>query len=197
MLSDPDLVAEIRERDAHAFETLLERYGESIRHHLARIVDDDAAAQDLVQEAFLRVWTHAEQWNGGGTVAGWIYRIATNLAFNHLRSLRRRQEQPLEARAREDEAEQGYLPAWMVDPSPGPEIEFESIERREQFRHLVQGLPKDKREILVLVHEMEMSLQAAADELGIPAGTAKSRLHYAKKHLARQWQDMETQGEKF
>lgn len=192
MLSDQDLVERTRgvERDAHAFEALLARYGQVIHRHLARLVGDDAAAQDLVQEAFLRVWTRAEQWNGRGTFAGWLYRIATNLAFNYLRSMRRRREQPLEAQPDEDQAEQDYLPAWMMDPSPGPDAAFESVERRERFRRLVQGLPEDKREVLYLVHQMEMSIQAAAEELGIPEGTAKSRLHYAKKRLARQWQDM-------
>ncbi len=191
MLSDQDLVQRILERDAHAFEAIFERYAETIRRHLARLVENDVAAQDLVQETFLRVWTRAEQWDGRGSFAGWLYRIATNLAFNHLRSMRRRREQPLEeALAAEDEAEQDYLSAWMMDPSPGPDAAFESIEQHEQFRHLVQGLPEDKRDVLYLVHEMEMSIQAAADELGIPEGTAKSRLHYAKKRLAREWQDV-------
>jgi len=194
MLSDQDLVQHILERDAHAFEAIFERYTETIRRHLARLVENDAVAQDLVQETFLRVWTRAEQWDGRGSFAGWLYRIATNLAFNYLRSMRRRREQPLEVLAAEDEAEQDYLPAWMMDPSPGPDAAFESIEQREQFRHLVQGLPEDKREVLHLVHEMEMSIQAAAEELGIPEGTAKSRLHYAKKRLAQQWQDLETRG---
>jgi len=190
MFSDQDLVQRILERDAHAFEALLERYAETIRRHLARLVDDDAAAQDLMQETFLRVWTRAEQWDGRGSFAGWLYRIATNLAFNYLRSMRRRREQPLETLVAEDEAEQDYLPAWMMDPSPGPDAAFESIERSERFRHLVQGLPEDKRDVLYLVHEMEMSIHDAADELGIPEGTAKSRLHYAKKRLAREWQDI-------
>ena len=53
-------------------------------------------AQDLVQEVFLRVWTRAEQWQGKGTFAGWLNRMAMNLALNHLRSIRRRRERPLE-----------------------------------------------------------------------------------------------------
>lgn len=190
MLSDQDLVARILERDAHAFETLFERYAETIRRHLKRIVDNEAAVQDVVQETFLRVWTRAEQWDGRGPFVGWLYRIATNLAFNYLRSIRRRREQPLEAQPDEDQVGPGYLPAWIMDPSPGPDAVFESMERRERFHRLVQGLPEDKREVLHLVHEMEMSIQAAAEELGIPEGTAKSRLHYAKKRLARDWQDI-------
>jgi RNA polymerase sigma-70 factor (ECF subfamily) len=195
MLSDQDLAERVQAGDVQAFEALFDRYGEMIRRHLAHIVRNEAAAQDLVQEVFLRVWTRAEQWDGRGAFKAWLYRIATNLAFNYLRSVRRRREQPLEALAAEDESEQDYLPAWMMDPSPGPDAAFESIERSERFRHLVQGLPEDKRDVLYLVHQMEMGIQAAAEELGIPEGTAKSRLHYAKKRLAREWQDLETHGE--
>ena len=195
MLSDQDLAERVQAGDVQAFEALFDRYGEMIRRHLAHIVRNEAAAQDLVQEVFLRVWTCAEQWDGRGAFKAWLYRIATNLAFNYLRSVRRRREQPLEALAAEDESEQDYLPAWMMDPSPGPDAAFESIERSERFRHLVQGLPEDKRDVLYLVHQMEMGIQAAAEELGIPEGTAKSRLHYAKKRLAREWQDLETHGE--
>lgn len=202
MLSDQDLVARILERDAHAFEALFERYAEMIRRHLARIVDNEAAAQDVLQETFLRVWTRAEQWDGRGSFAGWLYRIATNLAFNHLRSVRRRREQPLEIQDNEGESEsegeRNLLPSWVADDStPSPDAAMEQAERQEQVQRLVASLPQDKREVLILVHEMEMSIHDAADELGIPEGTAKSRLHYAKKRLARQWQDMETQGEKF
>ena len=193
MLSDQDLIERTRgvERDAHAFEALFERYGDVIRRHLARLVGEDAAAQDLAQEAFLRVWTRAEQWDGRGSFAGWLYRIATNLAFNYLRSVGRRRELSLEGEDDEAGGGEGSLaPAWMMDPSPGPDAVFESTERHERFQRLVQGLPEDKREVLYLVHEMEMSVQAAAQELGIPEGTAKSRLHYAKKRLARDWQDI-------
>lgn len=190
MLSDQDLVAHILERDAHAFETLFERYAEMIHRHLKRVVDNEAAVQDVIQETFLRVWTRAEQWDGRGSFVGWLYRIATNLAFNYLRSMRRRREQPLEAQPDEDAAGPDYPPAWIMDPSPGPDAVFESMERRERFQRLVQSLPEDKREVLHLVHEMEMSIQAAAEKLGIPEGTAKSRLHYAKRRLARQWQDI-------
>ena len=60
------------------------------------LVRDEPAAEDLLQETFLRVWTRAGQWNGQGTFKGWLFRIATNLALNHLRTRRRRPEQPLE-----------------------------------------------------------------------------------------------------
>src|ERR671932_347450 len=90
--SDPELLAQIRARDAGAFETLFARYRELVRRQAQRIVRDESAADDLVQEVFLRVWTRSEQWDGRGACKAWLFRIATNLALNHLRTVRRRRE---------------------------------------------------------------------------------------------------------
>jgi RNA polymerase sigma-70 factor (ECF subfamily) len=193
MLSDRDLIERVLQRDARAFETLFERYEEPMRRHLARIVREDAAVKDLLQEVFLRVWTRGEQWNGLGPFKAWLYRVATNLALNHLRSVRRKREQPLEVPDDwSEDDEEDLVPAWMVDASAlGPDRVLELSERRELFRRLVEGLPEEKREVFRLVHEMEMSMRDAADELGIPEGTVKSRLYYARKELARGWQGLE------
>jgi RNA polymerase sigma-70 factor (ECF subfamily) len=191
-LSDQGLVGRILERDGRAFQVLFERYGEMIRRHLARMVQDNAMAQDLVQEVFLRVWTHADQWDGRGSFKAWLYRIATNLALNHLRTVRRRKEQPLEIAGEWDDADENAVPAWVVETdAPEPEDVLEMAERHERYRRLVDRLPKDKRDVLHLVHEMEMSHQDAADELGIPEGTVKSRLYYAKQRLAQEWRESE------
>ncbi len=194
ILSDQELIERVCERDASAFETLFERYGEVIRRHLARTVRDEAAAQDLLQEVFLRVWMRAEQWSGRGSFKAWLYRIATNLALNHLRSVRRKREQPLDVfnEWSDDEDETSPAPAWLIDTSAlGPDAALEQTERRARARQLVEKLPREKREVFRLVHEMEMSMQDAADELGIPEGTVKSRLYYAKRRLAHQWKNLD------
>jgi RNA polymerase sigma-70 factor (ECF subfamily) len=192
--SDQDLIERILERDAQtrarALETLFERYGDMIRRHATRIVQDSAAAQDVTQEAFLRVWTRAEQWDGSGSFKAWLYRIATNLALNHLRSVRRKREQPLViADEWDDDEEESPVPAWMVDDAAlDPQAAIELVEQHQRCQRLIDRLPEEKREVFHLVHEMEMSLRDAADELDIPEGTVKSRLYYAKKRLAHEWQ---------
>lgn len=193
MQSDQELIGQIQKRDVAAFETLFARYRDSIRRLVARTVRDDSTAEDLVQEAFLRVWTCAAQWNGRGEFKAWLFRIATNLAFNHLRTVRRRRQQPLEMPPDEIDAEEESLsaPDWMIDTSSlRPDAQLEKAERHELLWQLVDGLPKDKRQVLHLVYEADLDLQETAATLGIPEGTVKSRLHYTMKRLAREWKEI-------
>ena len=184
-LPDQNLIECIQDQQAWAFEALFERYESAIRRHLCSIVRDEPAAEDLLQETFLRVWTRAGQWSGQGTFKGWLFRIATNLALNHLRTRKRRPELPLEPPDTiMDEDDLPDTPGWLVDTaSLGPDAVMEQVEQDARLRQILEDLPEEKREVLQLVHQMEFSLREAADELGIPEGTAKSRLHYAREKV--------------
>ena len=196
--SDQFLIDKIRERDAEAFETLWARYSTAVRRHIIHTVQDESAAEDLVQEAFLRIWTSAAQWDGRGNFKAWFFRIATNLALNYLRTVRRRKQQPLEIPLDDfDDAEESSSdPDWMIDTSlRSPD---EMLEQTEQFNllwRLVEELPAEKREVLHLVYQKDMNLREAAAEIGIPEGTVKSRLHYSIKRLAREWKEIEDEHE--
>lgn len=191
--SDQTLICKIVKRDAVAFETLFARHSTSVRQHILSIVRTESTAEDLVQEVFLRVWTRAEQWNGQGEFKGWLFRIATNLTLNYLRTVRRRRQEPLETPPDEfeDEDERPADPDWMIDTSShGPEVIVEQTERSQLLWQLVDGLSQEKREVLHLIYQKEMALREAAIELGIPEGTVKSRLHYSIRHLAREWKEI-------
>lgn len=191
--SDQTLICKIVKRDAAAFETLFARHSMPLRQHILNIVRTESAAEDLVQEVFLRVWTRAEQWNSQGEFKAWLFRIATNLALNHLRTVRRRRQEPLEALPDEfgDEDERPSDPDWLIDTSShGPEVMVEQAEQSQLLWQLVDGLPQEKREILHLIYQREMALREAAVELGIPEGTVKSRLHYSIRHLGREWKEI-------
>jgi RNA polymerase sigma-70 factor (ECF subfamily) len=183
----------LQERDGRAFDALLAHYGKGVRRHIARIVRDEAADDDLSQQVFLRVWTRAEQWKGQGPFEAWLYRIATNLALNHLRTVRRRKEHPLEVQPppapleedpRHPEDEESRAPGWMIDDSAlgGP------TDRAERLSRLKETLSEEQREALRLVIEEDMGIKDAADALGVPEGTLKSRLYYAKKRLTHEWE---------
>lgn len=191
MQADAELMDLIQARDVGAFDALRLRYAHPILRHLMSIVHNADVAEDLLQETLLRVWTKAEQWDSRGTVKSWLFRIATNLALNSLRSTSRRREVPLGGRI-ESEDDETAAPGWMIDSiTPGPEAVLESAERRATLRKLVEGLPDEKRELIRLVYEAEMEVKEAAQTLGIPEGTAKSRLHYSTRYLAREWRNLE------
>ena len=158
--------------------------------HIARIVREPAATEDLVQEVFLRVWTRAEQWQGSGSVKGWLYRIATNLSLNHLRSVKRRPQQPLEIPT--DDDDDSPIPGWMVDASAlTPEAQLEIVEQQKRLGQLINALPPDKQDVFRMVYDDEMDLQGVADALQIPEGTVKSRLYHSRKRLSKQWSQLE------
>jgi RNA polymerase sigma-70 factor (ECF subfamily) len=191
---DDELLERVRERDSGAFELLFERYREMIQRHLARLVRDQSAADDLAQEVFLRVWLRAEQWDGRGAVRAWLFRIATNLGLNHLRSVGRRRERPLELSPDRFDAEsESAVPGWMIDAaSLGPDAQLAFADQRRRLRGLVEELPEEKREVFRMVVEAEMQTREVAEALGMPEGTVRSRLHHARKRLARDWLDFDS-----
>jgi RNA polymerase sigma-70 factor (ECF subfamily) len=191
MASDSELVALVCEHNTDAFEALSTRYREIIYRHVLSTVHDSDATEDVVQEVFLRIWTHAEQWNGRGTFKAWLFRIATNLALNYLRTVKRRRQQSLEMPSDPlDEDDESSIPEWMANHAlPGPDVILELGERSKLLQQLVNGLPEEKREVFRLIHDDEMEMRQVAETLGIPEGTVKSRLYYANRRLAREWRD--------
>ena len=194
MQSDRELIEQIRERNSDAFEILFERYRYVLQKHILRTVRDESASEDLVQEVFLRVWTCAVQWNGRGELRSWLYRIATNLALNYLRTVHRRRQQPLEIPEDSYDDEDGdpaYMPAWLIDNTwLEPQTMLERAEQTEFLWEFVDDLPDTKREVLHLVYAEEMEIRQVADELGVPIGTVKSRLHYTLRRLARELKEL-------
>lgn len=191
--SDAKLIQKILERDPDAFAVLFDRYIGQVTGHLTRMLRDVGAADDVAQEVFLRVWNRADQWSGAGSFRGWLFRIATNLALNHLRGKKRRREQPLEMPSlHEEDDEDNPVPGWMIDrASLGPDAQVENAEQRQMLQKMIGDLPKEKRDVFEMVHNEDLELQEVANRLGIPEGTVKSRLFHARRKLADAWRDSE------
>jgi RNA polymerase sigma-70 factor (ECF subfamily) len=193
LASDRELIGRIEQRDGQALELLMRRHGPAVRDHLLRMLRDEAAADDILQEVCLRLWEKAAQWRCEGTLRAWLTQMATNLAMNHIRGVRRRRQTPLELPRNDPERDgEDLVPGWMIDESaldPGDIVS--DAEERAILRDLLQGLPDEKREVLKMIHEKEMPQAEVARVLGIPLGTVKSRLHYACRQLARRWQDIQ------
>jgi RNA polymerase sigma-70 factor (ECF subfamily) len=192
--TDRELVDRVVGGDQEAFSLLFARHRASVGRHLERILRDPVAADDLTQEVFLRLWERGGQWKAEAPLHSWLLRIATNLALNHLRSVKRRREQPMASPpplSEDDDEDESKVPAWMIDDATlRPDEVLHQSERRRLLSQSVEQLSEDKREVFELVYEAHMETRQVAAELGIPEGTVKSRMHHARKEIARSWQEL-------
>jgi len=189
--TDGALLDRVRSGDSAAFESLVERYRDAVHRHVAAMLRDPGDAGDVTQEVFLRVWERADQWSGIGAVRSWLFRIATNVTLNHLRSVRRRREQPLRnvcATGGGSPEESGAHDV-ADDASTRPDEVVDQAEGAQLLRRLVEGLPVPLRDTVALSCDADADVEVVADRLGIPPGTVKSRLHYARKRLMREWKE--------
>ena len=197
--ADPDrkLVAAILNKNRKAAAEFVSKYSDPVyRYARYRLMPRIDMVDDLVQEVFLCLWNRSDQWECRGTLQGWLLRIGTNLAYNHLRSVRRRREQPIEPvpwSGGGEEEDDALTPGWLVDDaSLGPDALAEQRERRQWLERRIDELPEEKREVVRMVHDAEMEMREVAERLGVPEGTVKSRLYHARKELAEQWRKIET-----
>ncbi len=151
------------------FEAILTAHERPILNYLIRLVGQREDAEDLTQETFLRLYTNLRRIDTGRNVRGWLYRVATNLAFDALRKRKRLKEAPLEA------AEE--VPA----PASRPADWAEGLDIR---RALIR-LPHLHQSVLLLYYHDEFSYREIASILNIPLGTLKTHLRNARQELGR------------
>lgn len=192
--TDEELAAGVVRGEPEAFALLFARHRAGVRRHLLRIQPDEAAADDLTQEVFLRLWRRAEQRQGDAPFRSWLLRIATNLALNHVRTVRRRREQPIEPApptAAEVDDDDRIPPGWMIDAAAtSPDDALIRDDRRRLLQGVVGQLSDEKQEVIRMVYDARMETRQVASELGIPEGTVKSRLFHARRQLARSWAEL-------
>jgi RNA polymerase sigma-70 factor (ECF subfamily) len=146
-----------------------------------RLTGSRDAAEDLLQETFLRVVRMIPEYQHAGKFEAWLFRIAANLARDHVRRVRRRgQPLPLHGFGNPDEPGPPEL-AHAAQPDPdGGLLKSEAEQRLGAALH---KLPELDREIILLRHFSELSFREIAELLEIPLGTALARAHRALKRL--------------
>jgi len=167
------LLARARQGDLPAFEEVVRRYQRRVYGVARRIVRSHAVADDVAQEAFLRAWRSLDRFDLGRPFGPWVCRIAANLAVNHVRS----------PRAREDPLPEG--PGETATTAGDPLHSLLDRESQEVLDRALDELSADQRAVFVLRTVEEMSYQEIAEALGVQPGTVMSRLFRARERLAR------------
>jgi len=188
-MSDEDLLLEYRAiGDEGMFAQLVHRYERELYSYLRRYLNDASLAEDAFQATFLQVHLKCDQFDTDRKFRPWLYSIATNQAIDSQRRNRRHKAVSLDRNNRKDSDDQvGTLLEMMENRQPGPLAELEAGERQAWVRNAVESLPDQYRAPVTLIYYQGLKYQEAAEILGIPVGTAKSRMHTAILKLNEMW----------
>jgi RNA polymerase sigma-70 factor (ECF subfamily) len=168
-----------RDGDAAAFDGLFQRWASPLLRYLERMLRDAAAAEDLVQEVFLRVHRARERYTPDARFSTWLYRIATNLALNELRRPRRRDPH-------QSTDEDGAV--WLVsDASPTDEIVDARRQGEAALREL-EALPERQRAALWLTAIEGLAYSEVAAALDVSEKVVKALVHRGRSALAEKLQ---------
>jgi RNA polymerase sigma-70 factor, ECF subfamily len=180
-MDDAAIMLELRAGNMAGFDFLIQKYRKPIIHFMYRMVRNQAVAEELAQEVFLRVYRSRETYRAEARFSTWLYRIATNLGVNHARD-NRHERTASTVYLDETDSETGMTPD-VADSTPGAEARLLSQERLNAIRQHVMELPERQR-VAVLMHKYEgLDYRQIGDVLKLSESATKSLLFRAYQTL--------------
>jgi RNA polymerase sigma-70 factor (ECF subfamily) len=190
--TDEQLLQDYREGDLPSFRVLIQRYHDELLRFLTRLTGDRQAAEDVFQEAFLQVHVSADTFDPTRRFKPWLFTIAANKGRDYVRKRVRRHEvdisAPVQGGGRGGEGNT-FVDLMEIDIS-APDERMDASERDAMVQRAVDRLSPTLKEILLLAYFQRLSYAQIAEELEIPLGTVKSRLHAAVASFAKSWQQI-------
>ena len=186
-MDDAAIMLELRAGNMAGFDYLIQKYRKPIIHFMYRMVHNQAVAEELAQEVFLRVYRSRETYRAEARFSTWLYRIATNLGVNHARDTRHERAAST-VYLDETDSETGTTPD-VADATPGAEAGLLRRERLNAIRQHVLALPERQR-MAVLMHKYEgMDYKQIGDVLRLSESATKSLLFRAYQTLREKLKD--------
>ncbi len=183
-LIDADVMLRVKEGDESAFAYLVQKYRRAMVNFMYRTCRNAAAAEELAQEVFLRVYRSRESYEASAKFTTWLYRIATNLAVNHARDTRH--ERPENTVSLDEPDQESGTTMDLPDSSASVEENLVRRERMAAIRQRVQALPERQRIAVVMHKYQQMDYRQIADVLKLSESATKSLLFRAYETLREQ-----------
>jgi len=181
VLTDAEVMLELRSGNMAAFDVLLNKYRKPIIHFMFRMVHNQAVAEELAQEVFLRIYRSRETYRAEARFSTWLYRIATNLGVNYARD-NRHERTASTVYLDEPDPETGTTPD-VADSTPSAEANLLRRERMKAIRQCVLALP-ERQKSAVLMHKYEgMDYKQIGEVLKLSESATKSLLFRAYQTL--------------
>jgi RNA polymerase sigma-70 factor, ECF subfamily len=169
--SDEVLLGLISKGDKDAMRVLFARHNLRVYRFLIRMVGNEATAEDLLNEVFVHVWRTADRFEARSQVSTWILGIARYKALTALRS-------------RSFDALDDEVAEAIEDTADDPEVAVQKAERSALLQSCLSQLSSAHRQVVDLVYYHEQSIEEAAQIIGVPQNTVKTRVFHARKRIA-------------
>jgi RNA polymerase sigma-70 factor, ECF subfamily len=182
--TDAEVMLRVKAGDQSAFDYLVQKYRRPLVSFMYRMARNTAAAEDLAQEVFLRVYRSRQTYEASAKFTTWLYRIATNLAVNHARDTRH--ERPEVTVSLDEPDEETGTTLDVADATITAEEALVRRERMAAIRSRVEALP-ERQKLAVLMHKyQQMDYKQIADVLKLSESATKSLLFRAYQTLREQ-----------
>ncbi len=183
-LSDADVMLRVKTGDQSAFEYLVQKYRRPMVSFMYRMARNAAAAEDLAQEVFLRVYRSRETYEASAKFSTWLYRIATNLAVNYARDTRH--ERPEVQLSLDEPDDETGTTLEVPDASLNAEQAMVRRERMMAIRQKVEALPEQQKLAVIMHKYQQMDYKQIAEVLKKSESATKSLLFRAYETLREQ-----------
>lgn len=170
------LIVRAKRGDLEAFEALYEMHKGQIYRTALAVIGDRSAAEEILQETFLRAFKHLQNVRAGVSLSPWLYRITVNLAYDYGKAHRHNWQVALDS----------IIEHLIAPATASPEHTVEERELYELVYEAIDKLEFKQRATLVLFYLHDFSLNEVSEIMDCPVGTVKSRLHYARENLRRE-----------
>ncbi|PJF43271.1 MAG: sigma-70 family RNA polymerase sigma factor [Chloroflexota bacterium] len=175
-MDDKQLISAIKRRDQQALLELYQRYADYVFSIAYRVLDDQASAEECLQDVFLRIWQRIDQYDEErGVFATWLARVTRNMAIDRLRQTTRRVKLADSLLSDETQATMDFLSEWA------------DRERAENLRAMIERLPAEQVQVIALSYYGGMTQAEIAEHLNLPLGTVKTRMRAALQKLREAW----------
>ena len=185
MLNDQELIARYVDGEEYAFEVLLSRYKSKIYTSIYLFVKDQALAEDIFQEVFIKIidTLRRGKYNHEGKFVQWAMRISYNMCVDYHRRHKRR--------AHINPSEDFDIFDVLRLSDDGPDSQIMRSETHQRIRRLVDALPPEQREVVILRHYADMSFKEIASLTRVSINTALGRMRYALINIRKMMSERE------
>jgi len=178
--TDEQLILKFQEGDIKSFNEIVERFKDRLLNFVNGYMNDYEVSQNLVQDTFVKVYTHGHSYKEISKFSTWIYTIAGNLAKTELRKLKRRKTYSFSQLSNDEKEFSLDRHSISIDSNKASE------ERQQKYHDIREAIPKlneDFRNIIILRDIQELSYDEISSITGLAIGTVKSRINRARLKL--------------